>query len=336
MPEAGAPATVAAVLGASAKIFLLVVLGYILARRGILNAATQAGLSRIAYSICVPCLLFDGFLRDFDRAKSVRPDWYLVPVLGLGLVLFTAALAWAVSLFFRGNPLRREWFVLTVFHNAVYLSLPILQALFPRGTDRSDRVLLYLSLIIFAYSPLLWSVPAALLRGRGARAGEPVPRGEALPAPFVAVFLGLALGLLGLLPPLTSGRVFRPAVELVRMLGDATIPLMLMTLGGILALMDRTDRLPMPLLLAHLGMRFVLVPAAALGFCLAVRLPDPLWELMLVLQAAMPASTALAVIVKRFGGRDGVVGHAILVSYPLAAIAIPAWLLLYRHFAGSW
>ncbi|MEK7270589.1 MAG: AEC family transporter [Planctomycetota bacterium] len=326
-------------LGAALKIGALVVIGYILAKRGAFSKETQFGVSQIAVSFCLPCLIFESFMKDFDRVRGDRPDWWVFPIIFFAILAVFFGLSVLASRLFKGHPLRPEWIALTAFHNAAYLAIPLIDSIFsaPEAQAQRGTAMLYISLIIFVYNPFLWSVPVWLLGGRGkpAEPDVPKPRREVLTPPLVAIIVSLAVGLLGWLGPIREKPLFAPLVQLVEMLSKATVPLMLITLGGIIALMDHAERLPKPMLAAHLLLRLVAYPAMVLLFCLLVPSLDRMWKFLFILQFAMPPATALAVIAKRYGGREGTIGHTSLVSYIVAAATIPLWLWIFSKAVGS-
>ncbi len=124
-----------------------------------------------------------------------------------------------------------------------------------------------------------------------------------VPLPYAAA-LGLAVNLGDVTLPL-------PVERAVRLLADATIPVMLVVLGAQLSRASVRGRIQ-PILLAS-GLRLLLGPLIALGLVVLLGLSG-LTRQVAIVQSAMPTAVVTGVLASEFGADTEFVTATILVS----------------------
>ena len=308
-------------MGALATAADAVLPAFLLIGAGVLADRSLAGLNletlaRLSVMLLIPALVLDALTgTDLTLTGAAR----LSAAYGAYLVL-VGGLAWAAGGDLDGRA-RRGLVVTSAFGNTGNMGLPI--TLFAFGQTGLDRaiVLLVLSLLgMFALGP-------ALLAGA---AGDIDMRSRLVHVlrlpPLWAVLGGVALGL----SPLSLPMGVQHGVAL---LGDAAIPIMLLSLG---MQMHRSwgagtqgggESWRGP------GARSVLVrllagPFVAWGAALALGL-EPLDLRVLVLSAAMPAAVTMFVVAVEVGGDARGVGRAVAWQTIASVVAIVAVLLRY-------
>ncbi len=119
-------------------------------------------------------------------------------------------------------------------------------------------------------------------------------------------------------------RLPAPVNATVGMLADAASPVALFTIGAILARsqMNATTRTPLadyvPVTFIKLVVHPVLVGLMGLGF-IAMGLPlDPFALTVVVLAAALPSASNIAILAERFGADNGRIARVILLTTVLA------------------
>lgn len=135
---------------------LLMALGYILYRRGMLSDSTSRQLSALLMRIVTPAVLLTAFARGFDPtlAKELGAA-FLLAIVVYGLPILFSRLVW------RGSPeRRREKALCTVFSNNGFMAIPLLQALLG-----STGVFLGAAHIV-AGNTLQWTYAARMLGGK--------------------------------------------------------------------------------------------------------------------------------------------------------------------------
>lgn len=163
-------------------------------------------LNRLNMDVCVPLLVFSALAaRGFDLAAQ----WRLVPAATL-VILVSGLLAWPVARALGVNA--RTLLPAAMFNNSGNMGLPLaLLAFGPEGFAGFVVLFVVSNLLHFTLGAYIFS-PRTRIAGL---ARNPI---------VIASALGVAASLTGLHPP-------APVLTGLKMLGDATIPLMLFALG---------------------------------------------------------------------------------------------------------
>lgn len=304
--------TLTGLLALSMPFFLLVLIGFAAARRGIVPPSALGALNAFVLYLALPamlCLLGRQWTRDGFAGAALLPLYALASLL-LGLM------AWAVLAREPSRGARGMAVLVTLFPNTGFLGVPLLGALL--GTASSGPLV---ATIVFDL--VLTSSICLMLAGAGATGLQRALRN---PLPY-AVLAGVGLGLLDLTLP-------APLERTLQLLAQAVSPAALVALGVALAVpppaataataRTATAQLALLKLVAHPAL------AAGLGW-LALRagwLAPPQWHL-LVLACALPGAANVALLAQHLGEGQHLVPRAILLSTLGAPLTLPlaAWWL---------
>lgn len=313
--------------------------GFVFFRLTRQDSKTLDVLSSLVINIFLPALMISELLKE--ASLTAFEGWYWLPIAAWVFVAVGFAFGFAFSLLIpaREGHLRPIFANMVAFQNAGYLPLPIVACLFPGN----DRMLALVMLFVTGIIPLLWGLSPAIVAGsfggRGFRWRDVItpPLWAMLgclallyvdvPTRLEAVTLGDSNLLLWLLTPFD-------------MAGKATVPTMLIVLGGTLArLLDdghsgaleytfaRVWLFPSLLVLA----RLILLPL--LGFLLIPRLglPPSITAILLV-ETMTPTAMALSVQVRAYGTETqaAIVGRGLLFNYIASLFTLPVWLSVYK------
>lgn len=325
------------------QLLALVVGGLILFRLSVLDASAVDVLARLVLTVTLPCMIVDKVVMQFRPYSEQFAHWYIMPLAAFVIVGVAAVLSGAVAHWVVPFERRRAFRVVCSFHNAGYLNIPIVAVLYSQGTHHgrsADEMLVVLFLFILGISPLMWSVGVKWLRTDGRDDDGPSGSGlrKLLSPPFLANVLAIGVCLLNLptwVSSETLGRVLAP----VHWTGQATIPLIMLSLGGILAELRGARRPPVRSIMAAMGLRFVLFPIvgwAVLGGLAGAGILAKPYAVILFLQTIMPTATGMAVAARRYGTTETseFVNGAVFVLYLVALVAIPVWLMIWALTYG--
>ena len=270
------------------------------------------GLTDVVYYLLLPALVVDALWRTQLGWDSLRIA--LLAAAGVIAALGLAAAGCRVCKV--AAPTRGALLLAAAFPNVTYLGLPVLEATF--GAWARGVAIQY---DLFACTPLLLTVGILIARRYGT---EEVP-GTGLWRPLLrvpalwAALCGILLNRSGLVPP--------AAVEsLLRLLGNAVAPLMLIALGLGLRGLGFSSRLLLrvvPVLLIQLLAMPLVVWGLALLSGLDARLLAPV-----VLEAAMPSMVLGMVLCDRFGLDTPFYATAVTLTTGLCMVTLPLWFRL--------
>jgi len=321
------------------KLAALVLLGAFLYRLGVLDPVAIRSISKIVVALTLPCLITTTILSRFRPQLAFYEGWYILPISAWLMVGSMAALSYPIAL------LARRWLhprctaATLAFHNAGYLVIPIISEIYGYGRMLQHRedMLAMLFLFILGISPLMWSIGVAALRSAESAADLPIWR-KVISPPFVANVLAISLCLLGVpqsLPDRWLGVLLSP----FKMVGDCTVPLMMLILGGLIAQLDKDHRPPARLWIPALALRLLVFPGLMFGLVSLMLMFDVMDRpkaIIIFIESAMPTAVAMAVIANRYGDEKTAqaVGALVFLEYVAAAITIPIWLVAWGLMWG--
>jgi len=116
------------VLGSIVQVTLVCLSGYVLARRGVLDKATQRQLNSINVNFFTPCLLFSK-VAFFLSPEKLRELW-IIPIFFLLVTGTSLGVAWLLGNLFRLKPSQRNFaMAAATFMNSNSLPVALLQSL---------------------------------------------------------------------------------------------------------------------------------------------------------------------------------------------------------------
>lgn len=299
----------------ASPLFVLVLLGYALARWSHWPATASAAISRFAYAVAMPAMLFR-MMGDMSHLPPVDVRLLLAFFGGCFLVFIIGRLVGG-SLF-RLDGVAQSVFALGgVFSNNVMLGIAIAKA------TLGDKALPAVSIIIVFNALVLWTLVTVSVEW--ARHGEFSARGfvkttrGVLTNPVVASILaGTAWGLAALPLP-----VFVDAP--LAMLGQAAVPLSLVALGMGLAAYRIREGLSQSLAMSFI--KLAVQPLVVWLLARALGLP-PLETTVVTLLASLAMGINVYMMAQQFRSMQGPVAAALVLTTLLSAFTAPLVLSL--------
>ena len=297
--------------------FALVLCGYLAARTRLLPQPAIPGLNAFVLYFALPCMLY--------RFGASTPIAQLLDPAAAGVYLLCALVMVGGTVLATRGP-RMGWndaafgALVAAFPNTGFMGVPLLVALL--GAASAGPAILTIAIDMVITSSLCVALSrldvagthgmaVALRKALRGMAGNPMPWAIALGALASAVHFTLP----------------GPLDQSVAMLADAASPVALFTIGAVLARSQMNEheqvaaRDYVPIALAKLLLHPLLVWAVGQG-AIALGLPlTPFALTALVLLAALPSASNVALLAERFGAHNGRIARTILVSTALAFVS---------------
>jgi hypothetical protein len=318
------------VLQISLPVFLVIALGTLLRRAGLIGEGARTFLARFPYLICLPILVFlEVSSKDFAELLNFR----VIGTIWLATWI-SAGLLWLLTSRLKAS-LRGPVILSGFFANSAYLGFPLSQRAF------GSEGLSYAGIANAFGMPLFVVLGTVCMHLGGKQRGATLRALKAgLLNPIVLAALG---GVLFSLTFRTTGldqawmarsylaAATRIVVTAADMVGQMGLPLALLAIGASLRLGHVREHLG--LVLAGAGAKLLLCPALGLGvswllFGLLWGPMDPPARGVSVLILACPLSVSSWVISQSTPADSDYLSALLLVSTALACAAIPLWLLL--------
>ena len=308
------------ILAVTFPFFALVLCGYIAARRGWLPQAAIPGLNTFVLYFALPCMLY--------RFGSSTPIAQLLDgsLVAVYLLCALVMVGLTVAVTHRG---RIGWndaafgALVAAFPNTGFMGVPLLVALLGSQAAGPAIVTIVIDLVVTSSLCIALSrLDSADVHGAEVAAKKAL-QGVALnPMPWAILGGALSSGL-GLALPL-------PVMQTVGLLADAASPVALFTVGAVLARSQTNSkqRTPIadyvPVAFIKLVLHPLMVGLVGLG-AIALGLPLSRFALtVVVLVAALPSASNVALLAERFDADNGRIARIILLSTVLAFFSFSA------------
>ncbi len=291
--------------GLTIGIFLLIGVGVISRRLGLLRFEDRVALNNIIIFICLPALIFSA-----AREAPLEPSLLLISAVSLAIGLVTLLIGYSLArLAGLQGPLLGAFLLASGVGNTGYLGYPLTQALF--GQEHLVKAVFF---DIFGTVVLLFTAGIYFANKYG-RSSDNAPRQAALyAAPNLA---GLILGFV-----VTDMQLPGSLQLAIDSLAEATTAVIMLSIG--ISLSARFGRrLGSVTLLTVL--KLAVMPLVALAMLLALDLPSVVGGVVL-LQSSMPVALMTFVIGDKYELDRDFLSGAILVSTVLSMLTIPGWL----------
>lgn len=296
--------------------FALVLCGYVATRRGFLPQVAIPGLNTFVLYFALPCMLF--------RFGATTPIANSLSAGVVGVYLFCAVIMVSFTVAVTLSH-RVDWndaafgALVSAFPNTGYMGVPLLVALLGPAAAGPAIVTILIDLLFTSSLCIALSrLGGADTHGAAVAARNAVKGVLSNPMPW-SIVLGVAVFVGGVSLP-------APVMQTIGLLADSASPVALFTIGAVLARsqMVTTDPTPLidyvPVALKKLVLHPLLVlimghAAISLGVPL-----DPFALTVIVLVAALPSASNVAMLAERFDADNGRIARIILVSTALAFV----------------
>jgi predicted permease len=301
-------------VGLTAPLFLLVLLGYALSRFGWPRTASDA-LTRFVFTVAVPTLLFR-LMSDFGRLPRVDAR-LLIAFFGGCLIVYVIGRVLGATLF-RMDGVDQSVFAMGgIFSNLVLLGIPLAKV------TLGEAALPAVSLVVVFNSLILWTlvtISVEWARHRDLSAGSLLrtTRGVVTNPIVASILAGTAFGFVGVpLPDIID--------QTLSMVSQAAVPLSLIALG--MGLAEFGVRAEWRESTAIAVLKLAAQPAAVYGLARILALPQ-LETAAVVMLAALPIGANVYLMSRQFGVLSGAVASAIVLTTVVAAFSMPITLTL--------
>lgn len=305
---------VLAVVGKVAIILVLILVGYIVTRRGMLTERGASEITTILIKLVTPCVIVNSFLGSTDRLGAYELGMAVaLPVLWMGIALALSRLA------FRREPEERQKVLrfAALFSNTGFMGIPLVQGIV------GDTGVIYASFGVVVFNILCWTYGYSMMSG-----GAKMNLKTLLLNPGV---VGLAFGL-----PLYFLKIQLPEVvgEPLGLISDLNTPLAMLVIGTYIAKADLHSFMSDMAVYKASFLRLIAAPAIYLGLLLLIRPGEELFVSTMV-QAATPVAANTVLFAVQYKRDSELASKLVAVSTVLSIVTIPVMTILAQVLCGA-
>ena len=290
-------------------LFAMMLVGALLKRKGILNAAGKKCLSDLCIQVVIPCNIFKSCLIDLDQGVLRSCGLLLISAVGMQAL----CLLWN-RVAFRRMPAQRRKVLqyCTIVPMSGFLGNPIAEGIY------NEIGVLYTSIYLIPMRVVMWSVGTTYFLADAKTDRKSVLKNVLTHPCLVAVYLGLFC-------MVTQVQLPSVVLNTVRYIGSCNSALTMFVVGTILADVPLRSVFRRDTALFAV-LRLCLLPAAlALGTALRL---NPTALGVSVLMTGMPAGATAAIFAEKYGSDAAFATQCVVLTTLVSMLTLPLWAYL--------
>lgn len=304
------------------KLFLILCLGFALARIELLDQHTKQKLTKILLNVTTPLMMIDAFydrmqmLGEQESDLGVSVGMLFVYSFAFYLILIVLSLILVAALHPPKDD-KRLYIFMTIFGNVGFMGFPIVKSVY--GTEG----LFYAAIVNSVFNIFVYTFGVVLMGGAGesgsgslAERIKQIPWKKLLLTPAV---IGTAVGIL-----IFVCRIPLPGIiaDTCGTLGDLTSPLAMLVVGANLSGMKIKDVLTNMRMNIYVLLRQIALP---LVFWLIISrfVTHPVLAPTLLLMSCMPVANTTALFATEYNGNEKLASQGIFMTTLFSLISFP-------------
>lgn len=294
------------------KLLAVMLLGFFLCRKDILNHEVSKKLSWMVVNVTSPLLVISSVFQVTVEDRSVVWGVLLTGILCyLGFIAAAVGLSWLLRI---PKGKRGIYQFMLVFANTAFMGYPVLQSLY--GTES----IFYASIYGIPFNLLVYTYGIYVIRND--RVGEGSDQGGQGFHLKSIINVGTISSILAILIFVFAIPFPRAAIDFCEMVGNTTTPLSMMILGASLSDISLKEMLREGDLYLLAGLRLFGIPFLLYGACRLFGV-DPFLTAIAVISAAMPGASMSVMMSQTYDGNTEFASKGVVFTTILCVITLP-------------
>lgn len=295
------------------ELFLLLILGYGLAKKGMIDPKTNGKLSALVVHVSLPALILASVFENMDKGSLSEVLEFFLAGLGFYVVMIVLSriLIWLSRI---PKEQRGTYQFMLIFSNCAFMGYPIMEALY--GT----KAIFLSSIFNLPFNLLAFSYGIILISGKGEQTARFNPKKLLSP--------GIIASLLALVIFAVRIRVPQVVEQTLDIVGTLTTPLSMLVLGASLAEVPLKEVFQERRIYWMSFLRLIVLPVITY-FLIKLVTSDPLLIGVATMSAAMPVASLAVMLSNQYEGNTRLTSVGVFISTALSVVTIPVigWLL---------
>ncbi len=288
--------------GSVLTLFLLMSVGFLFGRMGLLSGDTLSQVSRILLYVVTPCIM----LTSFEVERTAENQAQLLAALAAMAGLYVAYMLLSQVLFPRAGEAHQGIMrFAAVYGNAGFMGLPLIQSVM------GDEAMMVAVVGLGIFNAVSWTQGRALIGGR-----KELSLKKLALNPGIIGFVG------GLLLYFTGWRFPGSLDSAVAYLGSLNTPLAMVVIGGQMAQADLVKVFSTRKLYLVSAVKLLAVPMLTALALLPFR-PDPVIYVAAVILAGCPTAGATSLFAQSMGKDAALAAQQVTLSTLLCVVTLP-------------
>lgn len=308
------------VLNQVIALFILLIIGFIVKRYGIITDELNKGLSNLIIKVTLPALLITSM--NYRFSQEMFNNSMLILLVGTITYVFMMAIAGLFTRIFKSEePQKGVYKFLIIFSNTGFMGYPILHAVY------GEIGVFYGGVFNLLFNIFLWTLGVILVTPNivskdqiGATEKRIFNYRSLINPGIISVIIGFGLFVFSIQIPSV---IYNP----LKSLGDTTTPLAMVVVGAMLGDGKFKEIISNYKLMAVSFIRLIMIPVAMILILPLFNLPEIVLG-TLVIVCGMPAAANTAIFARLYNSDYKLGSQGVFVTTLLSVITIPLMILL--------
>ncbi len=288
------------------KLFLLLVLGFVLFKCHIFDEYTNKKISALIVNVASPMLIISSIAGVEGNNKSI-----VFIMIGAGILMYIGFIIFG-KIINRLFPFpKKDWPVyecMMVFANTGFMGYPVLLDVF------GQEAVFYASLIHMAFNFFVYTY-AIMCLTKGDDSEFKLNFKQLLTPGIILIFVGIFIYLFDIQLPSVL-------MDTINSVGSLTAPLSMMMIGSSLAVYPIKDSFTDWRSYLFACVRLLIIPFVTMLICRLIHI-DPYYANITIITNAMPVGSMVLMLATQYNANVKIVTRNIIVSTLLSVITIP-------------
>lgn len=301
------------VLTQTVALFLLILIGYAVKKLDVVRDSDIKGISDLIVKVTMPILIVVSMSMEFSKEKLVFSG-IMFGISSLSYIFKNIIAKWFTKLFKVEGPESAIYEMMILFSNSGFMGFPVVKALY------GEEGIFYAAIINVSFNIFIWTLGVNIIsRGNGR---EKTSAKVLLKNPgIVSVIIGAVL----FLAPIEIPEVIYTPLK---MIGDSTTPLAMMTIGMLLVNTSVKTLFRNKKLAIASMVRILVFPIVFMMVLFLLGIPPMITGILLILES-MPAASSIAIFARNYDSDYELASQGVFLSTLLNVITIPFILYLF-------
>ncbi|KXZ39050.1 hypothetical protein SAMN05661008_01369 [Alkalithermobacter thermoalcaliphilus JW-YL-7 = DSM 7308] len=295
-------------------LFLLILVGYISNKKGIITKDSNKDLSNLILNITLPALIIKSMQYSFSSEMFKKS----ISILGISVIVYTIVIgiSFLVVKFSNIKGKERDVFqFLIIFPNVGFMGYPVINSIY------GEIGVFYTSIFNMIFDILIWTLGVFIIsRSSENKDSMNIKRVFSTPG-IIAVAIGYSLFLFSISIP-------KPIYDVLNLVGNTTTPLAMMVVGSVLAGSTIDKAFSNSKLIVVSIIRLIFIPILIYAILKNIFRLEHLMLGIPTIISSMPCAANAAIFATRYESDHILASQGVFLTTLLSAFTIPILILM--------
>ena len=306
---------------ALAKIFIIMLPGYILKKMGIITKEHAEGMSSLITNVTFPCLVIVSMQMEFSA--TILSNCINAIIVFSCIIAVTMLMARLVSSRAKLPPTQSGIFTfMLMFGNTGFIGFPVLSGLF------GQEAVLYGALCDAVYNVFMFTIGIAIIKPAEEKRDARTMLKQAVKESLNPCFFGLVIGLVLFIGRITLPDIIAGPLEAI---GNITSPLAMLVIGTHLASISFKELFSAKHAYVVCLLKLIITPLIGLVFVKLIVGTGSLLASAIVIESAMPVAMCSVIFSEQYKADVDFAVKGVMLTTVMCIVTIPIFAILLQY-----